>query len=114
MTVIPLDYLNLVLAVVLPVITSLITARFANSTVKTLVLVLLTVISTALQQVFDDNGTIVWKHFLYTTVFQFLGSVGFHFGLLKPTNVTGTGGVISMKVPNGVGGPAQQLGPIHD
>lgn len=112
MTTLPLDWLNLVLAVLLPIATSLITARFANSAVKTITLVALTVVSTALQQVFDDNGDLVWKTFIYTTVFQFLASVGFHFGLLKPTKVTGAAGVVATAVPAGVGGPSSQVGPV--
>lgn len=111
MVTVPLDMLNLALAVLLPMATALVTARFANSSVKTLVLVLLTVISTALQQVFDDNGNVDWKAFLLTTSLQFLMSVGFHFGLLKPTNVTGAHGVVANAVPAGIGGPKDAVGP---
>lgn len=114
MTTVPLDYLNLLLAVILPILTSLVTARFASSAVKTIVLVALTVISTALQQVFDHDGDLVWRTFLFTTAFQFLASVGFHFGLLKPTNVTGAGGVVATSVPQGVGSPATRVGPVED
>lgn len=105
MVTLPLDVLNLVLAAVLPILTALVTARFANSTVKTLVLVFLTVISTALQQVFADDGELMWRPFLMTTAFQFLMSVGFHFGLLKPTGVTGASGFVASSVPQGIGGP---------
>ena len=107
MVTIPLDVLNLVLAAALPILTALVTSRFANSTVKTLVLVLLTVISTALQQVFNDNGDLHWRQFLLTTSLQFLMSVGFHFGLLKPTGVTGASGVVATAVPAGIGGDAR-------
>jgi hypothetical protein len=104
MVTLPLDVLNLVLAAVLPILTALVTARFAASAVKTLVLVFLTVISTALQQVFADNGELVWRDFLIITCFQFFMSVGFHFGLLKPTGVTGANGFVAATVPQGVGG----------
>ena len=114
MVTLPLDVLNLVLAAVLPILTALVTARFANSSVKTLVLVALTVISTALQQVLADDGELVWRSFLYTTTFQFLMSVGFHFGLLKPTGVTGAGGLVASSVPQGVGGPADRPGNLAD
>lgn len=112
MVTIPLDILNLVLAAVLPILTALITARFANSAVKTLVLVFLTVISTALQQVFADGGDLEWRPFILTTVLQFLMSVGFHFGLLKPTGVTGETGVVAIAVPQGIGGPADKPGNV--
>ncbi len=108
MVTVPLDVLNLVLAALLPVLTALITARFANSSVKTMVLVFLTVISTSLQQVFDDGGDLEWRPFILTTVLQFLMSVGFHFGLLKPTGVTGAHGLVASSVPQGIGGPAER------
>lgn len=114
MVTIPLDLLNLVLAAVLPILTALVTARFASGAIKTVVLVALTVLSTALQQVFGDNGDLYWRPFILTTTLQFLMSVGFHFGLLKPTNITGAGGVVATSVPQGVGGPSQQPGPVED
>ena len=114
MVTLPLDILNLVLAAVLPVLTALVTARFASGAVKTLVLVVLTVVSTALQGVFDDGGVLPVREFIIATVLQFLMSVGFHFGLLKPTNVTGAGGLVATAVPAGVGGPADRPGNVAD
>ncbi len=114
MVILPLDLLNLLLAAVLPVVTALVTARFASGAVKTLVLIALTVISTALQGVFDDDGLLEWRPFLIATTLQFLMSVGFHFGLLKPTNITGEGGVVATTVPQGVGGPSERPGPVQD
>lgn len=106
----PLDTLNLVLAAVLPILTALVTARFAPSSLKTVILVALTVLSTALQAVFDDGGTFEVRPFIMTTVLQFLMSVGFHFGLLKPANITGSSGAVATSVPAGVGGPSEQVG----
>lgn len=110
MVIVPLDVLNLVLAAVLPILVALVTARFANSGVKTLILVALTVLSTSLQHVFDDGGALQWRPFLLTTTLQFLMSVGFHFGLLKPTGITGAAGSVANAVPQGVGGPAYRPG----
>lgn len=110
MVTVPLDVLNLVLAAVLPVVTALITARFANSSIKTIVLVALTVLATSLQEVFADNGELFWRPFIMTTVLQFLMSVGFHFGLLKPGGITGASGVVAKSVPTGVGGPSTRPG----
>jgi uncharacterized membrane protein YqaE (UPF0057 family) len=114
MVTLPMDVLNLVLAVILPMVTALVTARFASSTVKSLVLVLLTIISTALQQVFADNGEVDVSNFVWTTAVQFLMSVGFHFGLLKPTNLTGAGGAVANAVPAGIGGPSDRPGNVAD
>lgn len=104
MVTIPLDLLNLALAAGLPVLTALVTARLASGALKTLVLVLLTVISTALQGVFDDGGVLPVREFAIATTLQFLLSVGFHFGLLKPTGITGANGLVASAVPAGIGG----------
>jgi hypothetical protein len=112
MVLIPLDILNLVLAAVLPVLTALITARFANSAIKTLVLVLLTVIAVALQGVFDNSGILHLRPFIVQTSLQFLLAVGAHFGLLKPLNITGAAGVVATSVPQGIGGPADRPGNV--
>ncbi len=114
MVVLPLDLLNLLLAAVLPMATALVTARFANSSVKAIVLAALTVLSTSLQAVFDDNGVFEWRPFLITTTLQFIMSVGLHFGLLKPTGVTGAGGAIQTAAPAGVGGPSDNVGPVEE
>lgn len=105
MVTLPLDLLNLLLAAVLPMATALITARAANSAVKTLVLVALTVIAVALQGVFQDEGILHVREFIITTCLQFFLAVGAHFGLLKPLSVTGESGVVQSTVPQGLGAP---------
>lgn len=112
MVTLPLDILNLVLAAVLPVLTALVTARFASGAIKTLVLIVLTVIATALQGVFNDGGMLPVREFIIATTLQFLLSVGFHFGLLKPVNITGAGGAVASAVPQGIGGEANRPGNI--
>ncbi len=112
MVTLPLDLLNLLLAAVLPMLTALITARFANSAVKTLVLVFLTVIAVALQGVFQDDGLLEVRPFIIQTSLQFLLAVGAHFGLLKPLSVPGAGGVVATSVPAGVGGPSERPGNV--
>lgn len=112
---IPLDVLNLLLAAVLPLLTALVTARFASSALKSITLAALTVIATSLQSVFDSGGGFEIRDYLMTTTLQFLMSVGFHFGLLKPVALTGDHGVVAQKVPAGIGGPDNApLGPIDD
>lgn len=114
MVTLPLDVLNLVLAAVLPMLTALITARWANSAVKTVVLVLLSIIAVALQGVFDDDGILHVRAFFIQTCLQFMLAVVAHFGLLKPLSVTGSSGVVATAVPAGVGGPANKPGNLSD
>lgn len=111
---IPLDVLTVILAVILPMLTALVSARFANSSVKTLVLLALTIIATGLQTVFDDGGRFEAGDFVTNAAVQFLMAVGFHFGLLKPTGVTGANGKVAQSVPAGVGGPSDRVGPQPD
>jgi hypothetical membrane protein len=113
MVALPLDILNLALAVVLPMLTALITARYANSAVKTCVLVALSVIAVALQGVFQDDGILHVREFIIQTSLQFFMAVGAHFGLLKPLSVTGESGVVASAVPAGVGGPKDQPGNVE-
>lgn len=114
MVTIPLDVLNLVVAAVLPMIVALVTARFASGAIKTVTLVALTVISTALEGVFSAGGILPVREFIISTTLQFLLSVGFHFGLLKPAGITGESGAVALKVPVGIGGPAQRPGAAAD
>ena len=103
MVTLPLDLLNLLLAAVLPMLTALITARFASSAVKSIVLVFLSVIAIALQGVFSDSGILHVREFIVATTLQFLLATGAHFGLLKPTGITGADGVVASSVPAGIG-----------
>lgn len=114
MVQLPLDYLNLILAVLLPMATALITARWSHSAVKAIVLVALTVIGVLLQGVFDDGGILHTKTFIYQCVFQFLLNVGSHFGLLKPLSVTGSAGLVQSAVPAGIGGPGDRPGNVSE
>lgn len=102
---VPLDVLNVVLAVILPMLTALVTARLASSAIKSVVLLGLTVLATALQALFDTGGTFEIDQFLITTTLQFIMAVGLHFGLLKPAALTGANGKVALSVPAGIGGP---------
>jgi hypothetical protein len=43
---------------------------------------------------------------VFSFALTFIASVGTHYGLLKPTGVTGTNGAIQVRVPGGIGGSA--------
>jgi hypothetical protein len=112
MVTIPFDWLNLVLGVVLPMLTALVTARFANAAVKSLVLALLSIIAVALQGILQNGDILHVKPFIYTVAFQFLVAVGAHFGLLKPISLTGTAGAIQTAAPAGIGGQSSMPGNV--
>lgn len=100
-------WLSVAVSVVLPLLVALITARVADSAVKALVLLVLATLSGVGTAVLDAQATgqaIDLGQLLFDALVSFLLAVGWHFGLLKPVNLTGANGVVQTKVPAGVGG----------
>lgn len=98
-------WLTLVSGVVLPMIVAFVTHRLADGAVKTLTLVLFSVIAGAVAEIVQNDGRFELWSTIGNIVLAFGTAVIAHFGLLKPTNVTGTNGVIQIKVPGGIGRP---------
>jgi small-conductance mechanosensitive channel len=86
-TVIDLNWIMLVSGTVLPFLVALVTARLARAGLKAIVLAALAAVAG-----FANDIT------------TFLIAVGMHFGLWRPTNLTGVNGTVQHKVPQGVGG----------
>lgn len=101
---------NFALGVVLPNLVALVTARLAGSSVKAVVLLLLSALAGLLTQVIAQSGVFHWKPALLSFGWTFLFSVASHYGLLKPVGMTGTNGAIQVNVPNGLGGSLTVVG----
>lgn len=101
-----ITWLSLLATVILPQIVALATARLAHSGLKAGVLAVLTLATTAANELLanDGTGTFDTSSWLATALGVFLGAVGMHYGLLKPINVTGADGVIQRSVTGGLGG----------
>lgn len=95
---------NLALSVVLPALVALVTNRCADKAIKSLCLLLLSAVAGAVTQLVADGGIWHWKPFCLSIASTFIASVAVHYGLLKPTRVTGTDGVVATAVPQGIGG----------
>ncbi len=97
---IDVSWLTALLSLVLPALTALVTKRLASPAIKSVVLLLLTVIAAVIQQGVIDNGVFDIEEVVATALTQFVFAVAVHFGLLRPTRVTGPDGVIQSATPH--------------
>jgi hypothetical protein len=98
--------INFALGVLLPMLTAFVTKRLAGSSVKGVILLLLSAIGGFLTQYLSQDSNWHWKTAVFSFALTFIAAVGTHYGLLKPTGVTGTNGAIQVRVPGGIGGTA--------
>lgn len=101
------EWLTLAINTVLPIVVAFVTSRFADSAVKALVLLLLSTVSGVLVGVLaavEAGQAVDWSHVLFTALVGYLVAAVAHFGLWKPTGVTGSNGVVQVKAPAGIGG----------
>lgn len=98
-------WLSLLATVLLPMLTALVTNRLAHPGLKAGVLALLALATGVVNELLanDGVGSFQLSSALSTTLMVFLGAVGLHYGLLKPTNITGTDGAIAVGLSGGVG-----------
>lgn len=106
MTVIGLNWLNIVIALVLPMLVALFTSLQASGAIKAVVLAVLAAITGLAQELINAGGVLTgfdWDTAASNMLWTFLLAVGLHFGLLKPLGVTGRDGGIASAVPVGIG-----------
>lgn len=99
--------LNVLVGFVLPMLVAVVTHRLAADWLKSVVLTALTVLSSLLTTV--TVASFHWKDFATAFVLQFGTAVAGHFGLLKPTGVTGSNGLIQKMLSAGVGAGTQDV-----
>lgn len=92
-------YLTILISVVLPMITALVTKQFASGNVKSIVLLALAAINGTLTSIAANGGTFVVKDAVIGTVLSFVIAVGTHYGLLKENNITGSDGALAKVIP---------------
>jgi|SRR6478735_6167461 hypothetical protein len=96
--------INAIVGIVIPALVALLTKAAAPDWVKAVVNLLLAAIAGVLTpMVASGTDDIDWKVTGLTILQVFVLSVVAHYGLLKPTGLTGGAGVISQAVPGGVG-----------
>lgn len=108
--VIGLNWLNILMALILPMLVAVVTNNVASSAVKAVVLAILAAITGLVTELINVGGVLTgfdWDTASSNMVWTFLLAVGLHFGLLKPIGLTGAGGAIGSAIPAGVGGSGQ-------
>lgn len=95
---------------ILPWLVDLVTKRFANASVKSLLLLVLSLVAGLLANLFDwantNSGDITgfdWQTWLFASALTFASSVVTLFGIGKPTKIQGADGFVAKAVPGGVG-----------
>lgn len=99
-------WLTLAVAVVLPMLVALVTKQTAHSGVKAVALLFLSAATGVLSAALDASTSgqaFDWGHAVTGALIAFAWAVLAHLGILKPISVTGSQGVIQVKVPGGVG-----------
>lgn len=96
-------WLNLAISFFLPVLVALVTKRFADSSVKAIVLALLSVVTGWLTSLQATGGTFEVKSAITSVLVSFAMAVAVHFGLWAPVKVTGRDGLVQMALPGGLG-----------
>lgn len=89
---------GLVVGVVLPLLVGIVTRATTPPGVKAVLLAALAAVTVVIQEALQD-GSFETKAAILKFAGLFLTAVGLHFGLLKPTNVTGAGGAVSQIGP---------------
>lgn len=98
-----LAWLTLLAAPFLPILVGLVTKRFADGSVKALLLLLLSAITGVVNQAILSGG-LLSKETVIAAVVAYVIAVASHYGFLKPSSITGTDGVVQRKTENvGVG-----------
>lgn len=95
-------WLALVISVFLPMVVALVTRQTAEGWKKAVLLLFLAAITGTLTQIQSAGGVFEWKDALVKTIVSFVVAVGVHFGLLKPSNLTGSEGKIQTALPRGI------------
>jgi sterol desaturase/sphingolipid hydroxylase (fatty acid hydroxylase superfamily) len=92
------DYwLTLLVSTILPIIVALVTKQQAKPAVKAFVLLLHSAISGWLTSLYATGGTFDPKSALLAIILGFVTATATHFGLLRPTKITGTDGAVASK-----------------
>lgn len=103
-----LEWWQLLVGTVLPLLTALVTLRVASSGFKAVITITLAALTELTRQVVETataTGSTDWGQFLPNTIATFVVATGMHYGLWKPTAVSGSAGLIQTSVPGGLGHP---------
>lgn len=86
---------------VIPMLTALVTRATASSRVKALTTLFLAALGALVESAMALGGEIDVERTLLTFAMTYISSIGFYYGLLKPT---GAAPAVQRAVPGGIGG----------
>lgn len=98
-----LQFLAFLAGTVIPVAVALVTARVASSRIKGALNALLALVAGLVVTAQQADG-VISKTGAVVVFYTWVASVATHYGLLKPTGLTGSNGLIQRNIPQGVGG----------
>jgi hypothetical protein len=102
-----LQWLNVLINVLLPIVVAVVTSRTADGAAKALTLLVLSAIAglgTSALAAMNAGQAFDWSQAGFTTLVGFVIAVASHFGVWKPAALTGSAGVIQLRMPGGLGG----------
>lgn len=99
-----LTWLNLVIAMLLPMLVDLVVKKVAPPRLKSTALLFLAAVGASLTEIYNAGGVFDLATAAINTVIMFVVAVAAHFGYWKPQAVTGKDGFIQRVLPGGVGG----------
>ena len=100
---IPDYWLTFAVATVLPALVALVTKKCSSSAFKGVALAALSAVAGIATSVQVAGGVFEWKTALTSFIITFVTATSTHYGLLKPTGVTGRDGALADAVPGGLG-----------
>jgi hypothetical protein len=100
-----LTWLSVIVATALPAVVALITNRLADSWVKAVALIALSIVAGWLSELQAAGGSFELGQTVVHVLMTFAIAVVAHYGALKPVRITGSAGVIQTAVPAGLGRP---------
>lgn len=103
---------NGVVGVIVPALVALIVRVNAPSWFKAVANLGLTAVAGVLTPLIVTGGTFDWRAVDISILEVFAASITAHYGLLKPTGITGTDGVIAQSVSGGLGPSVAQPDPV--
>lgn len=96
-----LQVINLLIAFVIPLLVALVTNKVASGAVKSITLIVLTVILSVITEWRDDGGFVVFDAFVLF-IQNFVVAITAHYGFLKPAGLSGTNGAVASAAPKGI------------
>jgi hypothetical protein len=101
------QWLNVLVNAVLPIVVAIVTSKVAGGAVKALTLLILSAVSGFLVSwlaALDAGEPFSLSAAGFTALMGLVIAVAAHFGLWKPTGVTGSDGVVQTRLSGGIGG----------